>query len=94
MLGLASSLGCPNVNNSPDVGCLCKNKDFGYGIRDCATQACPSGTDLNQIIAFGNSYCSSGKSSCSKYSKSPWYKTLTMVQLRPLSPALSPLPLP
>ncbi|KIX03753.1 uncharacterized protein Z518_07306 [Rhinocladiella mackenziei CBS 650.93] len=57
MLGAASSLGCPPVNGQPDATCLCANPDFGYGVRDCANEVCPSGTDTNSIIQYGLSYC-------------------------------------
>lgn len=61
MLGQAGPLGCPDVNGQPDVTCLCSNVNFGYGIRDCVSQACPSGTDTGSIITFGLNYCASGK---------------------------------
>jgi hypothetical protein len=53
MLALAPSLGC----SSTDAACLCKNVNFGYGIRDCSNAAC--GTAIaSTVIAFGNQYCS------------------------------------
>lgn len=54
MIALAPSLGCAG---SPDASCLCKNVDFGYGIRDCANEACGA-DDASSVISFGNSYCS------------------------------------
>ena len=55
MLALAPSLGCaPN-----DATCLCSNPDFGYGVRDCALESCPSTADANQVIAYGLAYCKS-----------------------------------
>jgi hypothetical protein len=53
MLALAPSLGCPTANAT----CLCSNTDFGYGIRDCANEAC--GSEAAAIIAYGVSYCAS-----------------------------------
>ncbi|EXJ93039.1 hypothetical protein A1O3_01595 [Capronia epimyces CBS 606.96] len=66
MLGQGATLGCPDVNGQPDTLCLCASSDFGYGIRDCAVESCPAGTDTTSIIAYGVSYChaaASGKSS-------------------------------
>ena len=62
MLALGPSLGCPEVNGQPDVPCLCKNTNFGYGIRDCSAQSCPSGTDLNAIYNFALQECAAGES--------------------------------
>jgi hypothetical protein len=54
VLGQYSTLGC----SSPDPGCLCKNVNFGYGIRDCSNGAC--GTAIaSTVIAFESVYCSS-----------------------------------
>ena len=62
MLGQASALGCPNLSNGqPDACCLCGNADFGYGVRDCSTESCPKGADLNAIISYGVNYCASGQ---------------------------------
>lgn len=61
MLAKAASLGCPPKNGVPDAACLCANKDFGYGIRDCTNESCPSGTDTNQVIQYGVGYCLQGK---------------------------------
>lgn len=54
MLALAPSLGCP----SADAACLCHNVNFGYGIHDCAYQACGA-DDAVTIIAYGVQYCQS-----------------------------------
>jgi hypothetical protein len=54
MLALAPSLGCEGQANAQ---CLCKNVNFGYGIRDCSNAAC--GADVaSTVIAYGSSYCS------------------------------------
>lgn len=55
MIGIASNeFGCA----TGDVTCYCTNQDFGYGIRDCSTEAC--GSDVaSQVIAFGTAYCQS-----------------------------------
>jgi CFEM domain len=53
MLGLAPSLGC----SANDAACLCKNANFGYGIRDCSNAACGEAV-ASTVIAYGNSYCS------------------------------------
>jgi len=52
MLALASSLGC----NPTDASCLCKNKDFGYGINDCTNEACGS-ADVPDVQSYGASMC-------------------------------------
>lgn len=52
MLAKAPSLGC---SGTPDPACLCKNQNFVYGIRDCATEAC--GSDAPAIIAAGTQIC-------------------------------------
>lgn len=61
MLAAATALGCPPKNGQPDALCLCANVNFGNGIRDCVTQSCPAGTDTNSIIAYGVTYCNTGK---------------------------------
>ncbi|TEA15616.1 GPI-anchored CFEM domain protein [Colletotrichum sidae] len=48
MQGKASDLGC----NSGDIACLCRNRDFFYGIRDCSFQACNS-TLAQEAVAYG-----------------------------------------
>lgn len=54
MIGQYSQLGC----GSPDPACLCKNVNFGYGVRDCANGAC--GMDVAPTVTnFASShYCS------------------------------------
>jgi hypothetical protein len=54
MLALASKLGCDPTN----VSCLCNNKDFGYGINDCTSEACGS-ADLPDVQSYGASMCAS-----------------------------------
>ncbi|KAK3335209.1 CFEM domain-containing protein [Cercophora scortea] len=56
MVGLAEQLGCPPVNGKPDTACLCSKPDFGYGIRDCASEACQQ-KDVAPVINYGLSYC-------------------------------------
>ncbi|EME88316.1 uncharacterized protein MYCFIDRAFT_86075 [Pseudocercospora fijiensis CIRAD86] len=55
MLGLAPSLGC----NSNDAACLCRNANFGYGVRDCANEACANAQDAQSVISYGTQYCAS-----------------------------------
>lgn len=56
MIQIASSqLGCDQGN----VTCYCTEPDFGYGIRDCSTEACPNQQDAQEVIAFGTTYCQS-----------------------------------
>ncbi|KAH8812141.1 hypothetical protein F5884DRAFT_877588 [Xylogone sp. PMI_703] len=54
MLGQYSALGCA----SPDPACLCKNVNFGFGLRDCSNGACGTAV-ASTVIAFGSAYCSS-----------------------------------
>lgn len=54
MLGLASSLGCPDAT----AQCLCNNINFSYGIRDCSVQHCQDMNLANTVIAYGSAYCS------------------------------------
>ena len=53
MLGLAPSLGC----SATDAACLCRSADFGYGVRDCANEACGDAATAQQVIAYGTQYC-------------------------------------
>jgi hypothetical protein len=54
MLAIAqSSFGC----GAGDVVCYCTNQNFGYGVRDCAQQACPNAEDANNVIKYGTAYC-------------------------------------
>lgn len=56
MIGIASSqLGC----KVGDVTCYCTQPDFGYGVRDCANESCPSHEDAQKVIEFGTNYCAS-----------------------------------
>lgn len=57
MLGQAVALGCPASNGIPDTTCLCSSLNFGYGVRDCTIEACPSGTDTNVVIQYALNYC-------------------------------------
>jgi hypothetical protein len=53
MLAKAAELGC----NNDDIACLCNNKDFGYGIRDCSLQVCNDVNLANIAIGWGNNLC-------------------------------------
>ncbi|KAI9877535.1 MAG: hypothetical protein M1823_007092, partial [Watsoniomyces obsoletus] len=57
MLGQAEALGC----SAADAACLCSNVRFGYGIRDCANEACQDQSNVPTIIAFGQQYCAGGE---------------------------------
>ncbi|KAM0796810.1 hypothetical protein BDR22DRAFT_811407 [Usnea florida] len=57
MLGKAASLGCPTT----DYICLCKNMNFGFGVRDCSIPVCAAAkppVDPTQIISVGMNFCS------------------------------------
>lgn len=55
----ASELNC----NSGDLACLCKNKDYEYGVRDCTAQACPN-DDAATVVKMALASCPS---------MSPWW---------------------
>ncbi|KAJ4391572.1 hypothetical protein N0V93_005191 [Gnomoniopsis smithogilvyi] len=66
MLTEGPAYGCPNIDNgSPAPDCLCSKPEFAYGVRDCSTQSCPSGTDVNQVNQYGLQYCQSAQASAS-----------------------------
>ncbi|KAK4160192.1 hypothetical protein QBC43DRAFT_304004 [Cladorrhinum sp. PSN259] len=52
MVAQGPVLGCP----TSDARCLCSNPNFGYGVRDCAVQACHP-VDAQLVIVFGLNYC-------------------------------------
>lgn len=54
MLGQYSALGCA----SPQPTCLCKNANFGFGLRDCANGACGTAV-ATTVISYGSAYCAS-----------------------------------
>ena len=54
MLGQAASLGCPGA---PDAKCLCQNKNFLYGVRDCSYQSCHNDTAAGITVQYGLQYC-------------------------------------
>lgn len=55
MIGMASQLGC----SATDIACLCKNQDFGNGIRDCAFESCGDDAAAGKVVAWGQQYCAS-----------------------------------
>jgi hypothetical protein len=55
MFGKASELGCA----AGDDACLCKNVDFGYGIRDCSNAVCTASSDAAAATSYGSSLCAS-----------------------------------
>ena len=54
MVAQYSTLGCA----SPAPSCLCKNVNFGFGLRDCSNGACGTAV-ASTVIAYGSSYCAS-----------------------------------
>ncbi|KAA8622148.1 hypothetical protein SMACR_09577 [Sordaria macrospora] len=54
MVAQYSALGCA----SPEPSCLCKNANFGYGLRDCSNGACGTAA-ASSVMAYGSSYCAS-----------------------------------
>ncbi|KAK6824841.1 hypothetical protein PG995_015557 [Apiospora arundinis] len=55
MLKEAKNFNC----GDSDWRCLCSQKNFIYGVRDCADQACPKGDDAVQVKQWGKSQCAS-----------------------------------
>jgi hypothetical protein len=53
MLGKAAEFKC----KAEDIACLCKDKNFVWGIRDCSQQSCGSVDDANVAINWGNQVC-------------------------------------
>ncbi|KAL7939879.1 hypothetical protein V8C35DRAFT_326634 [Trichoderma chlorosporum] len=62
LLAQYSTLGC----GTPDPACLCRNVNFGYGIRDCSNGACGSAV-ASTVIAFESTYCASATSARTTY---------------------------
>lgn len=56
MLGAEKSteLGC----DTGDIACLCTNKNFIYGLRDCSGAIC-SESEASQVVKYGIAICSS-----------------------------------
>ena len=54
MVAQYSALGCA----SPQPSCLCKNANFGYGLRDCANGACGTAV-APTVTSYGSAYCAS-----------------------------------
>jgi hypothetical protein len=42
-----------------DISCLCKNVNFGYGVRDCSKAVCSNVDEVNVAIGWHNNLCSS-----------------------------------
>ncbi|KAF2005190.1 CFEM-domain-containing protein [Amniculicola lignicola CBS 123094] len=62
MLAIASAqFGC----SLGDVTCYCTNQAFGYGVRDCANEACPTAEEASAVISYGTAYCANAVQSAS-----------------------------
>jgi hypothetical protein len=48
----AEELGC----KQNDLKCLCANKNFLYGLRDCSAAIC-SAEDARKVVEYGISIC-------------------------------------
>ncbi|KAF2117633.1 hypothetical protein BDV96DRAFT_679448 [Lophiotrema nucula] len=60
VLNLAQgSFGC----TAGDFVCYCTDENFGYGIRDCANEACSSQSDAASVIAWATAFCEQALSS-------------------------------
>lgn len=49
---IESGLGCDSGDNE----CLCANQNFGWGLQDCAQEACDAEVS-RQLVAFSESLC-------------------------------------
>lgn len=88
MLGIANSqFGC----GQGDVLCYCREPNFGYGVRDCANEACGS-NDASTVIAFGTQYCQS-KFISSSFASITLTNMSKTPSLRPPRAATLPAPL-
>lgn len=67
----AEELGC----KQNDLRCLCANKNFLYGLRDCSAAICPA-EDARKVVDYGISICA-GESSLLNYA---WKLFLTYLQ--------------
>lgn len=66
MLKEGPNYGCPNTDNGgPAPDCLCSKPAFAYGVRDCSSESCPSGTNITQVSEYGLQYCQSAQASAS-----------------------------
>lgn len=60
MLGKAQQeFGC----SDGDVDCYCAQPRFGFGVRDCANEACSDAQSAQTVISFGAQYCQSALAS-------------------------------
>ncbi|KAK8179104.1 hypothetical protein BC567DRAFT_76003 [Phyllosticta citribraziliensis] len=48
-----NDFGCAQGN----IVCYCEKINYGYGIRDCANEACSSPQDAANVISYGSNYC-------------------------------------
>lgn len=61
MVNKGPDLGCAaNDNGRASALCLCAQANFAYGIRDCSSQSCGSGTDVAGVLSYGAGYCEQG----------------------------------
>lgn len=40
-----------------DIGCLCQNQDFIYGLRDCSSATCDDEQNARSIVEWGVQLC-------------------------------------
>ena len=55
---LASSKADERGCDADDIRCLCLNKDFTYGLRDCSLAICNE-EEVSQVLEYGLAVCSS-----------------------------------
>ncbi|KAH8892010.1 hypothetical protein GQ53DRAFT_141807 [Thozetella sp. PMI_491] len=54
---LLAMFGSFNCSSKSDYACLCRNMNFGYGVHDCAVEACQDNNNANIVIGWGNQLC-------------------------------------
>ncbi|KAK7515260.1 uncharacterized protein IWZ02DRAFT_435715 [Phyllosticta citriasiana] len=69
-----NEFGCAQGN----IVCYCQKVNYGYGIRDCANEACSSPEDAANVISYGSNYCAGALSSAAPSTPSaPGYSILS-----------------
>ncbi|KAK7564409.1 hypothetical protein BKA81DRAFT_405491 [Phyllosticta paracitricarpa] len=69
-----NEFGCAQGN----IVCYCEKVNYGYGIRDCANEACSSPVDAANVISYGSNYCAGALSSAAPSTPSaPGYSILS-----------------
>lgn len=69
-----NEFGCAQGN----ILCYCEKVNYGYGVRDCANEACSSPQDAANVISYGSNYCAGALASAAPSTPSaPGYSILS-----------------